>query len=86
MSIDSVVKTTGGVVLHRLVRPLTESQRSQRNLNPHAEARAAMWLYGKRYSEQGGGSMDFYDRLSDYEKDCCKRLVDDVSNECRRAV
>jgi hypothetical protein len=49
-----------------------------RNLNPHAEAVAAMWLYSGDYAHKGLGSMDYYDQLSDYRKDCCRRLVEDV--------
>lgn len=49
-----------------------------RNLNPHQPARAAMWLWGKRYSEQGGGSMDFWDKLSESEKRLARELVADI--------
>jgi hypothetical protein len=57
----------------------------RRNLNPHKEARAAMWLYRKRYAEQSTGSMDFYDSLSAHEKGNCKTLVDDIENITWRA-
>lgn len=49
-----------------------------RNLNPHAEAVAAMWLFGTEYAAQGGGSMDFWDSLSETRKRLCYDLVDDV--------
>ena len=38
--------------------------KAQRNLDPHRPARCAMWLYGERYKNQSGGSMDFWDNLS----------------------
>ena len=47
----------------------------RRNLNPHAEATAAMYLWGKEYSEQRGGCMDFWDGLSDGRKRICRDLV-----------
>lgn len=51
-----------------------------RNLNPHKPARAAMYVYGKRYSRQGGGSMEFWDGLSESDKNVCRRLVADIEN------
>jgi len=49
-----------------------------RNLNPHKAAVAAMWLYGAAYSNQSGGSMDFWDSLSASEKKSCRRLVAEI--------
>lgn len=49
-----------------------------RNLDPHRPAKCAMWLYAKRYSNQGGGSMDFWDRLSESEKNTCRRMANDI--------
>lgn len=60
-----------------------------RNLNPHAEAKMAMWLWGAEYAAQGGGSMDFWDRLSDSRKRVAKNAVDDIleiANKGRRFV
>lgn len=58
---------------------LTERQRAQRNLNPTAEARLAMWLWSHEYAhEQRGGSMDFWDSLDDARKRRCREIVDDV--------
>ena len=48
------------------------------NLNPHKSAVAAMYLYGKRYSAQGGGSMDFWNKLSDSDKRLARELVDRI--------
>lgn len=47
-----------------------------RNLNPRMEARVAMIIYGDAYSKQPGGSMDFWDRLNDYNKRVCKSVVE----------
>ncbi len=43
-------------------------ERDRRNLNATAPAYVAMALYNKRYAAQNGGSMDFWDKLSAYEK------------------
>ncbi len=51
-----------------------------RNLNPHKFAVAAMWLYGRQYADQRGGSMDFWDSLSISEKSNCQRMVIDIEN------
>lgn len=53
-----------------------ESQ--QRNLNPIPEARVAMIIWGKEYSQQGGGSMDFWDRLSEEKKLRCSVVVEEL--------
>ncbi len=50
-----------------------------RNLNPHKSAKAAMWLFGQRYAAQGGGSMDFWDSLSESDKNLCRNLVADIA-------
>lgn len=59
-----------------------QKDRAQRNLNPHKPAVAAMWLWGKRYSGQGGGSMDFWDSLTPSEKRLCRDMVKRI-NEAR---
>jgi hypothetical protein len=53
-------------------------ERIRRNLDPHKPARAAMWLWGERYSQQGGGSMDFWDGLTKSEKELCRRMVREI--------
>lgn len=53
-------------------------ERNRRNLRPHKAAVAAMWMYGKEYSEQGGGSMDFWDALEPSRQDICRRLVNAI--------
>lgn len=57
---------------------MTEQKRARRNLNPTKEAIAAMWLWGKKYSQQSGGSMDFWDGLSDGDKRTCRQMVDEI--------
>lgn len=54
----------------------------RRNLNPHKPARAAMWLFSAEYGRQRGGSMDFWDRLSESAKKQCRQLVADIE-KCR---
>jgi len=49
-----------------------------RNLNPTAPAYVAMALFGDRYAAQRGGSMDFWDSLSDYEKRTCTHLAEQI--------
>jgi hypothetical protein len=51
-----------------------------KNLHPTPAAVVAMCLYGKEYSEQKGGSMDFYDSLHPHEKARCQTIVDVVTN------
>lgn len=49
------------------------------NLNPHKEARMAMWLYGLLYSKTGLGSMEFYEKyLNDSNRKTCERAVKDI--------
>jgi len=59
---------------------MSEVKDQKRNLDPHRPAKCAMWLYGDRYSKQGGGSMDFWDRLSESEKYTCRRMARDIVN------
>lgn len=49
-----------------------------RNLNPTPEARVAMIIWGKEYSEQRGGSMDFWDKLSPSRKKRCEIVVEQL--------
>lgn len=51
---------------------------SDRNLNPHAEARLAMVIWSAEYAAQDGGSMDFWDGLPEWRKRLCAELVNDV--------
>ncbi len=51
---------------------------SDRNLNPHAEARVAMALWSDRYSKQKLGCMDFYDGLTAGQKSICAQIVDGI--------
>jgi len=56
-------------------------EQAARNLDPHASARAAMWLFGERYAAQRGGSLDFWDTLGAPEK----RMARDCAKEIREA-
>lgn len=51
---------------------------NRRNLNPHAEARLAMALWGEEYAAQSGGSMDFWDGLSAGRKARCIVLLNEI--------
>jgi hypothetical protein len=55
-----------------------ETARDARNLIPHAAARVAMALYNERYAAQGGGSMDFWDSLTDGEKQTCASIAKQI--------
>lgn len=59
---------------------MLEMEDQKRNLNPHRSAKAAMWLYGDRYARQGIGSMDFWDILTEYEKNTCRRMVTEIES------
>jgi len=50
-----------------------------RNLNPTPEAKIAMIMWGERYSSQNGGSMDFWDGLSEIEKRRCRMSLAGVT-------
>jgi hypothetical protein len=59
---------------------MTEHVRAVCNLNPHKSARMAMYLYAHRYASQGGGSMDFWDKLTEGEKRTCRECVRELLN------
>jgi hypothetical protein len=50
----------------------------KRNLNPHKAARVAMVLWNKEYGAQNGGSMDFWDKLSEGDKRICREIVKEI--------
>lgn len=52
-----------------------------RNLNPTREAIFAMYHWHKEYAEQLGGSMDFWDSLSDQDKNYCSRVVEAITTK-----
>ena len=56
------------------------SKRDRGNINPTAEAVAAMHLWPNRYSRQSGGSMDFWHNLAPFEQERCKELVKRIRN------
>ena len=65
---------------------MDEQERTQRNLNPHREARLAMIVWGLDYSNQRGGSMDFYDALSDSKKRYLREWCDELERTPRAAL
>lgn len=50
---------------------MTELQR-----NPHKAAWIAMLLWSEDYAAQGGGSMDFWDKLRQSDKKWCRVLLE----------
>ena len=48
---------------------------AKRNLNPHKAALVAMTLYCREYAEQSGGSMDFWDSLTESQKRTCREAL-----------
>lgn len=57
-----------------MAKPLDQT----RNLHPHKEARLAMIVWGEEYARQMGGSMDFYDSLSDSRKEDLAKWLDEI--------
>lgn len=58
---------------------MTDRERTQRNIHPHAEARLAMALWSNEYAyEQNGGSMDFWDSLNPSRRRICIEVVDGI--------
>ena len=53
-----------------------ERKRDRRNLNPHKPALVAMWIWGREYAAQRGGSMDFWDGLADGDKQTCRACLE----------
>ncbi len=63
-------------MLSEAQRKAKAQRKMDRNLNPHAEARVAMLVWGAEYSGQRGGSMDFWYGLPDSRKRQCVRWAD----------
>lgn len=61
----------------------TKTANQQRNLDPGAEAIAAMYLYSAEYAAQHGGSMDFWDALPASKKRLCAELVKKIKSAHR---
>lgn len=49
-----------------------------RNLHPTPEATVARIIYGRAYSEQKGGTMDFWDKLDPYNQRICQSVVEEM--------
>lgn len=57
---------------------------SNRNLNPHAEARIAMLIWSHEYAyEYSGGTMDFWDSRTSGQKQQCVKIVDKILSSRR---
>ena len=54
--------------------------RDRRNLNPTPEAVFAMHHWHTVYAAQNGGSMDFWDTLSDRDKVFCRDAVQAIKS------
>lgn len=54
---------------------MTEKERLARNFDHHAEATAAMYIWGHEYVAQKGGCMDFWDGLREDRKELCRDVV-----------
>ena len=52
-----------------------DKRRTERNLNPTPEAALAMIVHGRAYSQQSGGSMDFWDGLTKGQKLTIRSLL-----------
>jgi hypothetical protein len=52
--------------------------KATRNLNPHKAARIAMLLWNERYAAQRGGSMEFWDSLTEAERQTCRKCLEQV--------
>ena len=61
----------------------TERTRTLRNLKPHREARLAMLVWHEEYVAQGGGSMDFWDRLRAGQKRDVSLWLDELERTPR---
>lgn len=57
---------------------MTMKKRDRRNLNPTAPAIVATYKWNERYAAQAGGSMDFWDSLSECERKYCIECAEKV--------
>lgn len=57
----------------------------KRNLHPTIEAQIAMRIYSYEYSHQRGGSMDFWDALSESDKKYIQGIIDIVKKDSPNA-
>ena len=54
------------------------AERASRNINPTKVAVAAKFIYADRYYNQQGGTMDFWDGLSQNRKKNCEACVAEI--------
>lgn len=65
-------------------RRAREIEQARRDQNPHAPARAAMWLFSSDYANSRLGSMGYWDQLDDRRKDmarACARQIREAPEE-----
>jgi len=54
------------------------TKEDRENINPHKPAVIAMWLWGNLYSEQRGGSMDFWKKLSKSQQETAREMLEAI--------
>lgn len=65
---------------------MRQTAAQRRNINPHAEAIVAMYLWGDEYAHRfRGGSMEFWDNLGPARQKICRDLVDKILGANERA-
>lgn len=57
---------------------MSKIEKLKRNLKPTAEAKMAMYIWGKEYSGSTLGSMDFWDSLSDGQRNIATTAVKEI--------
>src|SRR5215475_6364895 len=70
-------------VLHEQPWRLAMAERvskATRNIYPHKEARIAILLWNNEYAAQNGGAMDFWDSLTDSQKQTCREALEQIEN------
>lgn len=50
----------------------------RRDLNHHKAACVAMWFWSADYAASGLGAMGYWDRLSEAQKNMCRRAVIEI--------
>jgi len=59
---------------------MSKNSPEYRNLHPTPEAIVAYIIWGEEYSKQKGGSMDFWDSLSQDRKNRCILVVKKINS------
>ncbi len=72
--------------MRNAARAIIDYDAERRNLNPHAEARLAMVIWGDEYAGQRKGCMDWYDSLPERRKQKCRFALDAIAMLPRETV